>query len=293
MKPDWLKINIKSGKDYKKIENLLQKNSLNTICSSGKCPNRNECWSRGTATFMILGDICSRGCRFCATKSGSPLLPDKFEPENIALSIKSMNLKYCVITSVTRDDLPDQGARHWADVINYCKKINPNTLIEVLIPDFNNEKHLIDTVLSSKPHVVSHNIETVERITADVRSIATYRQSLDVINYISSNKFLAKSGIMVGLGETYEEIIDSLTDLYNNGCKMITIGQYLQPSKDQISVKDYISPLVFDKIKERALEIGFIHVESGPFVRSSYMAENSIDTVKNYLNTYYNINIDE
>lgn len=288
MKPDWLKIKIKTGSDYKIIESLIKESSLNTICSSGKCPNRNECWSRGAATFMILGDICSRGCKFCATDCGVPNPPDILEPDKIAQSIKKLNLSYCVITSVTRDDLPDEGANHWSQVITCSKRINPNTIIEVLIPDFNNKKELIDIILSAKPHVISHNIETVSRITPLVRSKATYQRSLEVIKYISSNNILTKSGLMVGLGESFDEVITSLKDLYANGCKMVTIGQYLQPSQSQVRVEEYISPQTFELIKKAAFEIGFIHCESGPFVRSSYMAENSMSVVKNYLIKNYN-----
>lgn len=276
-KPDWLKIRLETSGDFSETGKIVKEHSLNTICYSGRCPNQNECWSRGTATFMILGDLCTRSCRFCATKTGKPLNPDPLEPFNVAKSISLMGLKHCVITSVTRDDLPDEGASHWGDVIKKCREVNPDTTIEVLIPDFNNRKELLDIIIKSSPDIVSHNIETVERLTPAVRSRARYRRSLDVLNYLSASKIVTKSGFMVGLGEAAYEVISTLKDLYECGCQVVTIGQYLRPSHENLEVAEYVTPGEFEHYKKIALEIGFKHVESGPLVRSSYMADKALD----------------
>ncbi|MFA5848884.1 MAG: lipoyl synthase [Bacteroidales bacterium] len=275
-KPEWLKIKLDTSGGYSEVDKIVKEHALHTICSSGMCPNKTECWSRGTATFMILGDICTRSCRFCATTTGKPLSPNQKEPAELAESVSLMKLKHCVITSVTRDDLPDGGAAHWADVISECLKVNPSTTIEVLIPDFDAREELIDIVLDARPHIVAHNIETVKRLTPSVRSRAKYEVSLKTINYISRKGFIAKSGLMLGLGESEEEVMEALSDLHENGCSVVTIGQYLRPSLNHLPVIEYINPIQFDKYKEFALKTGFTYAESGPLVRSSYMAEKAM-----------------
>lgn len=272
-KPEWLKIKIDTSGGYSEVDKIVKEHALHTICSSGMCPNKTECWSRGTATFMILGDICTRSCRFCATATGKPDSPNYKEPAELAESVSLMKLKHCVITSVTRDDLPDGGAAHWASVITECRKINPSTTIEILIPDFDARQELIDIVLEARPDIVAHNIETVRRLTPSVRSRAKYDVSLRTINYIFQKGFIAKSGLMLGLGESEEEVMETLTDLRKNGCNVVTMGQYLRPSQNHLPVIEYINPKQFDWYKEFALKIGFTHVESGPLVRSSYMAK--------------------
>ena len=274
-KPDWLKIKLHGGENYVKVKQIVEKHHLNTICSSGKCPNMGECWSRGTATFMISGDICTRSCKFCATKTGKPLPLEINEPLKIAQSIQLMELKHCVITSVDRDDLTDKSANHWANTIIEIRKLNPEVIIEVLIPDFDCNESLLDIVLNSKPDIVAHNVETVERLTPDIRTKAKYQTSLDVIRYISDKDFISKSGIMVGIGETEEEVIKTMKDLIDSGCQIFTIGQYLQPTVANIPVKEYITPQQFELYKKLGLEMGFKYVESGPLVRSSYMADKS------------------
>ncbi len=277
-KPDWLKIKLDTSANFSETDKIVKEHNLHTICSSGKCPNKAECWNRGTATFMILGDTCTRACKFCATKTGKPLPPDPTEPRRVAASIKLMKLKHSVITSVTRDDLPDQGATHWAEVIRICKEVNPLVTVEVLIPDFDGKKELIQIVADSKPDIIAHNIETVSRLTPLVRSKASYNTSLQTIQIISETGIKAKSGLMVGLGETEQEVTETLKDLYNHGCRIVTIGQYLQPSKAHLEVEEYIHPEQFEKFKIIALEIGFEYVESAPLVRSSYMAEKAIQS---------------
>ena len=272
-KPSWLKIKLPGGEGYAKVNSIVKSHKLHTICSSGMCPNIGECWGNGTATFMILGDTCTRSCGFCATATGKPLPPDPQEPSNVARSVKLMELKYCVITSVTRDDLPDQGAAHWRDTIIAIKEQNPNTRVEVLIPDFSGRTDLLDIFLESEPHVVGHNLETVERLTPLARTKAKYRTSLNVIEYIAQTGHAAKSGIMLGLGETKEEVLQALDDLVAVGCKYLTIGQYLQPRSGNLKVERYVEPEEFAFYKKAALEKGFQFAESGPLVRSSYHAE--------------------
>jgi lipoic acid synthetase len=279
-KPEWLKIKLATGTGYSEVGKIIKEHSLNTICSSGKCPNQNECWSRGTATFMILGEICTRSCRFCATDTGRPTVIDIEEPFKVAQSVKLLGLKHCVITSVTRDDLPDQGAHHWAEVIKECRAQNPNVTIEVLIPDFSGDEALLDIVIDTKPDIIAHNIETVKRVTPNVRSKADYHTSLKVLNYISKSGIITKSGFMVGLGESENEVFEALDHLYENGCSVVTIGQYLRPTMNHIEVAEYITPNQFEKYKERALSVGFAHAESGPLVRSSYMADRAITANK-------------
>lgn len=271
--PRWMKMQMPKGESYSRVKNLVIQHQLHTICSSGNCPNIGECWNRGTATFMILGDICTRNCKFCGVKTGKPLPPDPEEPRRIAESVKIMQLKHAVITSVDRDDLPDLGAGFWAETINEVKQFNPETKIEVLIPDFQGKAELIQKVIEATPEVISHNMETVERLTPQIRSAAKYRTSLEVIRCISASGIVAKSGIMLGLGETEAEVLQVMDDLLAAGCKVMTIGQYLAPTLEHIQVKEYITPEQFEKYRTIGLEKGFAFVESSPLVRSSYRAE--------------------
>ncbi len=271
--PRWMKMKLPKGENYSKVKNLVNKHELHTICTSGNCPNIGECWNRGTATFMILGEICTRNCKFCGVTTGKPLPPDPGEPKRVAESIRIMQLKHAVITSVDRDDLPDLGAEIWAETINEIKRVNPNTKLEVLIPDFQGKEDLILKVVQAKPEVISHNLETVERLTPEIRSAAKYRRSLEVISIIAKTGLIAKSGIMLGLGETEQEVLQTMDDLLEAGCKVMTIGQYLAPTKAHIPVKEYIKPEQFEKLRTIGLEKGFSFVESSPLVRSSYMAE--------------------
>ena len=275
--PHWMKMKMPKGENYSKVKNLVEKHGLHTICTSGNCPNIGECWSRGTATFMILGDICTRRCKFCAVKSGSPLPPDLKEPERVAESVRVMGVKHCVITSVDRDDLDDQGAEIWARTITEVKRINPGTRLEVLIPDFRGKTELIQQVIDAGPDVISHNLETTERLTPFVRFASKYRRSLDVVRYIAQNFKIAKSGIMLGLGETYEEVLQTMDDLREAGCKVMTIGQYLAPTPQHMPVVEYIEPRMFAEYRKIGLEKGFSFVESAPLVRSSYRAEQHVN----------------
>jgi lipoyl synthase len=275
-KPSWLRIKLPGGEGYRKVKQIVEGHGLHTICSSGNCPNLGECWGAGTATFMILGEICTRSCRFCATRTGKPLPVDRQEPQRLAESVKLMNLKHCVITSVDRDDLEDGGAAIWAETIKTVRKENPGTTIEVLIPDFQGNRDHLQFVLDQKPDIVAHNLETVRRLTPAVRSAANYDRSLKVISWIAESGLTAKSGIMVGLGETYEEIMETLDDLLVAGCKVLTIGQYLQPSIKHLPVEEYIHPDIFTKYREEGLRKGFRIVESNPLVRSSYHAEKHV-----------------
>jgi len=279
-KPDWLKVKFGGGENYKQVKQLIEDNGLHTICTSGKCPNMGECWSRGTATLMILGDICTRSCKFCATRTGKPLPPDPNEPLKLARSVKILKLKHVVITSVDRDDLPDFGASHWAETIRSCRSLNPETTIEVLVPDFQNKEEFLEIVVDAAPDIISHNVETVRRLTPGVRSKADYESSLSVLRYFYSRGLLTKSGIMIGIGETHDEILETIKDLYDAGCRILTIGQYLQPTAAHIPVIEYIHPDSFEFYKNYALEIGYAQVESAPLVRSSYMAEQSFSDLK-------------
>ena len=273
-KPEWLKINLGNNQQFSATGSIVATQQLHTICQSGRCPNLGECWNHGTATFMIGGAICTRSCKFCNTKSGRPLPLDSDEPLKIALSIKKMGLKHAVITSVDRDDLPDYGAGHWAETIRQIKKQNPQTTLEALIPDFNGNPDYLNAVIKTRPEIISHNMETVKRLTPKVRSGAKYEQSLTVLQQISSSQVAAKSGLMLGLGETENEIYELMDDLLNTGCKLLSIGQYLQPSKKHIPVEEYLHPETFNKYKKVAYNKGFEHVESGPLVRSSYHSAN-------------------
>ena len=274
--PGWLKMQRASGETYSMVKHIVVENHLHTICTSGNCPNIGECWNRGTATFMILGDICTRACKFCATKTGRPLSPDPTEPERLAESIKIMRLKHCVITSVDRDDLPDGGATVWAKTIRRIKEINPEITMETLIPDFDANPELIQKIIDARPDVISHNVETVRRLTPVIRTKAKYDTSLNVIKYISEKGKTAKSGFMLGLGESEEEINQTINDLYSSGCKILTIGQYLQPGEGYMAVAEYITPQKFDEYRVIALKLGFSYVESSPLVRSSFHAENHV-----------------
>ena len=277
-KPEWLKISLPQGKEYLNVRDVIARKKLHTICVSGKCPNMSECWGRGTATFMILGEICTRACRFCNVKTGSPQgIIDWDEPDRLSESIKSMNLRHVVLTSVDRDDLPDGGAEFWATTVRRVKEVNPKVTLETLIPDFNGIEELINIVIDSGPNIVSHNMETVRRLTPKVRSRAKYDISLKTIETIAnSGKAKPKSRVMLGLGETEDELFETMDDLINVGCKVLTVGQYLQPTKKHLTVKRYVTPEEFLRYKEVGLEKGFQFVESGPLVRSSYRAERHI-----------------
>ena len=275
-KPDWLKIRLGGNEQFTKTKSIVESHCLHTICTSGKCPNMGECWSRGTATFMIGGEICTRSCRFCNTLTGKPLPLDKKEPMNVAESIRLMHLRHAVITSVDRDDLPDLGAGHWVDTIRAIKELNPETTVEVLIPDFQGRLELVDRVVEAAPEIISHNMETVRRISPTVRSAAKYDVSLSVLGRIAEQGVVAKTGIMVGLGETPEEVCELMDDVLAEGVSILTIGQYLQPSRKNIPVTEYITPAQFDAYKEIGLEKGFRMVESAPLVRSSYHAEKHV-----------------
>ena len=278
-KPDWLKIRLRSDETSAEVERIVEGHSLHTICSSGMCPNKAECWSRRTATFMIMGDICTRSCRFCATRTGRPLPLDEQEPDNVARSVKLMHLKHVVVTSVTRDDLPDAGARHWARTVEAIRRENPDTTIELLISDMDARAESIDIVLASKPDIVGHNIETVERLTPEVRSRAKYATSLAALRHIARSGTIAKSGLMVGLGESDEEVLSALEDLHKAGVRIVTIGQYLQPTKEHHPVAAYITPEKFEWYRLKALEMGFSYCASAPMVRSSYLADAALEAV--------------
>jgi lipoyl synthase len=275
-KPDWLKIKVPKGKEYIGVRDVIDNNKLHTICTSGQCPNKEDCWGRGTATFMILGNICTRSCKFCSVPTGRPLPADWAEPERIAESIKKMNLKHAVITSVDRDDMEDGGAAIWAATIRAVKEMNPATTIETLVPDFRGRKELLQIVIDAHPEVISHNVETVRRLTPQVRSAAIYARSLEVVGWVADSGIRSKSGIMLGLGETEEEIIQVMDDLRNVGCEVMTIGQYLQPTLKHLPVLEYVHPEQFEKYRKIGYEKGFRHVESGPLVRSSYRAEKHV-----------------
>ena len=272
MKPKWLKIDLTSKKSTGETAGILAKHHMNTICTSGLCPNRSECWMARTATLMIGGDICTRKCRFCNTLSGRPRLLNPDEPRRVAESVKALKLRYAVITSVDRDDLPDYGAAHWIKTIEEIRRLNPDTKIELLIPDFMGKADLIRQVMATHPHVAGHNMETVRRLTPSVRSVARYERSLEVLREIANCGITAKTGFMLGLGETHDEILETMDDILATGCQRLTLGQYLQPTVEHLPVKAYIIPEMFAEYKRIALEKGFKHVVSGPLVRSSYHA---------------------
>ena len=276
-KPDWIRVKLPTGKKYTELRGLVDNYKLNTICTSGSCPNMGECWAEGTATFMILGNICTRSCGFCGVQTGRPSAVDWAEPEKVANSIKIMNIKHAVITSVDRDDLKDMGSIIWAETVNAVRRISPQTTMETLIPDFQGNTRNIDRIVQVAPEVVSHNIETVRRLTRKVRVQAKYDTSLEVLRYLKEEGIQrTKSGIMLGLGEREEEVMEALHDLRKVNVDVVTIGQYLQPSKKHLPVQQFITPDVFKKLEVFALDLGFRHVESGPLVRSSYKAHKHI-----------------
>lgn len=275
-KPDWLKIKVPKGKEYVGVKEIVEKNKLHTICTSGHCPNLHECWGNGTATLMILGDICTRSCKFCNVKTGKPLPADYEEPGRVAESVKLLKLKHVVLTSVDRDDMDDLGAGIWASTIKEVKRVNPHTTIETLTPDFDGREDLIKIVADAKPEIISHNLETVRRLTPQTRSRAKYDVSLKTLKTIADLGVVAKSGIMVGIGEKPEEVYELMDDLLAVGVTVLTIGQYLQPTKKHLEVVEYVTPGQFKEYERVGLEKGFKFVESGPLVRSSYHAEKHV-----------------
>jgi lipoic acid synthetase len=272
-KPGWLKVKLPIGEEYRNVRNLVDQHKLHTICESGNCPNMGECWGAGTATFMILGNICTRSCGFCAVATGRPLAVDLEEPVRVAESVRMMKVKHCVITSVDRDDLKDGGAMIWVETIREVRKISPGTTMETLIGDFAGNKENLQMVINEKPEVISHNLETVRRLTKQVRVQAKYDRSLEVLKRISESGTRTKSGIMLGLGESEDEILQSMEDLLRNGVQILTLGQYLQPTVKHLPVAEFVHPDRFKKYKDIGLQMGFRYVESGPLVRSSYHAE--------------------
>lgn len=275
-KPDWLKIKLPRGFKASQVLGCLNGRHLHTICSSGMCPNKGECWSNGTATFMIGGEICTRNCKFCNVKSGKPEALNPHEIDDIVKSVKELQLRHVVITSVDRDDLPDFGSEHWTRMASALKTECPGVTMELLVPDFRGKTELLNPIIDQHPEVISHNLETVRRLTPSVRSVADYDTSLKVLNYIADRGIRAKSGIMLGLGETRDEILETMDDLLAAGCEVMTIGQYLQPSRQHYQVREYIHPDIFEEYGMIGKEKGFKHIESHPMVRSSYHAERHI-----------------
>ncbi|MEL0261972.1 MAG: lipoyl synthase [Flavobacteriaceae bacterium] len=277
-KPEWIRVKLPTGKKYTELRGLVDKYKLHTICTSGSCPNMGECWGEGTATFMILGNICTRSCGFCGVKTGRPDTVDWEEPEKVARSIKLMGIKHAVITSVDRDDLKDMGSILWAETILAIRRLNPNTTLETLIPDFQGNTTNIDRIIAVAPEVVSHNLETVRRLTRQVRIQAKYDQSLGVLHYLKEQGIRrTKSGLMLGLGETEDEVFESLHDLRKAAVDIVTLGQYLQPTKKHLPVERFVTPEEFARYEAFAKDLGFRHVESGPLVRSSYKAHKHIE----------------
>ena len=273
-KPQWIRVKLPTGKKYTELRNVVDRYNLHTICTSGSCPNMGECWGEGTATFMILGNICTRSCGFCGVKTGRPDSLDWEEPEKVARSIKLMGIKHAVLTSVDRDDLKDMGSIIWAETVRAVRRMNPQTTMETLIPDFQGVERNLNRLLQAAPEIISHNMETVRRLTREVRIQAKYDRSLQVLKFLKENGAnRTKSGIMLGLGETEVEVIETLHDLKEAKVDIVTIGQYLQPTKQHLPVKKFITPEQFNKYKEIGMEIGFRHVESGALVRSSYRAQ--------------------
>lgn len=275
-KPEWLRVKLPIGESYRNVRNLVDTHKLHTICESGNCPNMGECWGAGTATFMILGNICTRSCGFCAVATGRPEAVDWDEPQRVAEAIYLMKVKHAVITSVDRDELPDGGSTIWNNTIRAVKNLNPHTTLETLIPDFKGKKDDILRIIEAAPEVVSHNIETVERLTRQVRIQAKYWRSMEVIRTLREGGMRTKSGIMLGLGESREEVIQTITDLRDNGCDVITIGQYLQPTAKHLRVQRFVHPDEFEEYRQIGYELGLDYVESGPLVRSSYHSERHV-----------------
>jgi len=276
--PKWMKMRsrLPADEQFRKTRDIVALNHLHTICSSGNCPNIGECWSAGTATFLILGDICTRNCKFCGVSSGKPAPPDRDEPLRLAETILKMHLKHAVITSVDRDDLPDGGAGFWADTIRTIKRVNPHITMETLIPDFDGEPSRIQQIINEQPDVISHNLETVRRLTPQIRSRAKYETSLSVLHQIAQSGIVAKSGLMLGLGEEIFEVEEAMDDLIQTGCSVLTLGQYMQPTRDHMPVSRWIKPELFEELRQTAFSKGFVHVESDPLVRSSYHAEKHV-----------------
>ncbi len=272
-KPDWLRVKLPTGKEYAQVRKLVSEHKLHTICESGNCPNMGECWGAGTATFMILGNICTRSCGFCAVATGRPLVADVNEPKRVAESVRLMNVKHCVITSVDRDDLKDGGSIIWKATIDEVRKQSPSTTMETLIPDFQGKWENLQRIIEAKPEIVSHNMETVRRLTKQVRIQAKYDRSLEVLKRLKQAGIKTKSGVMLGLGELESEVIETMDDLRSVGVDILTLGQYLQPTTKHLPVFEYIKPEIFANLKQIGLEKGFRFVESGPLVRSSYHAE--------------------
>lgn len=272
-KPKWLRVKLPIGEDYKKVREIVSEHKLHTICESGNCPNMGECWGEGTATFMILGNICTRSCGFCAVSTGKPLAVDPFEPGRVAQSVKLMGVKHAVITSVDRDDLPDEGADIWAQTVRAIRNQSPTTTLETLIPDFAGNWASVDAIIDVAPEIVSHNLETVRRLTKQVRIQAKYDRSLEVLRRLKKGGMRTKSGVMLGLGETEEEVLETMDDLRSVNVDVLTLGQYLQPTPKHLPVAGFITPEKFQEYKEIALQKGFKYCESGPLVRSSYHAE--------------------
>lgn len=272
-KPKWLRVKLPTGENYKKVRKLVDEHKLHTICESGNCPNMGECWGEGTATFMILGNICTRSCGFCAVKTGRPDEVDEFEPGRVANSVKTMGVKHAVITSVDRDDLKDGGANIWAQTVRAIRKQSPGTTLETLIPDFAGKWENLQIVIDVAPEIVSHNLETVRRLTKEVRIQAKYDRSLEVLNRLKKGGMRTKSGIMLGLGETHEEVLETMEDLRSVNVDIITLGQYLQPTVKHLPIAEFVTPERFKEYEEIGLKMGFRYVESGPLVRSSYHAE--------------------
>lgn len=272
-KPSWLRVKLPTGENYKKVRGLVDEHNLHTICESGNCPNMGECWGEGTATFMILGNICTRSCGFCAVKTGKPNLTDVLEPKKVAKSVKLMNIKHAVITSVDRDDLPDGGSEIWAETVREIRLISPNTTLETLIPDFAGKWENLQNIINVAPEIISHNLETVRRLTKEVRIQAKYDRSLELLFRLQKAGMKTKSGIMLGLGETHDEVIETMEDLRSVGVSIMTLGQYLQPTPKHLPVAEFVEPSKFEEYKATGLSMGFRYVESGPLVRSSYHAE--------------------
>ena len=272
-KPSWLKVKLPTGESYKKVRNLVSEHKLHTICESGNCPNMGECWGAGTATFMILGNVCTRSCDFCAVSTGKPEEVDVFEPARVANSVKLMNVKHAVITSVDRDDLQDGGADMWVKTVSAIRRKSPDTTLETLIPDFAGKWENLQRIIEVAPEIVSHNIDTVRRLTKKIRIQAKYNRSLELLLRLKKGGMKTKSGLMLGLGETEEEVIETMQDLRSVEVDILTLGQYLQPTPKHAEVKDFITPEKFDEFQKLGLEMGFRFVESGPLVRSSYHAE--------------------
>lgn len=283
-RPDWLKVRIRADESFARVSGLINDLSLHTVCQEARCPNIFECWGEGTATFMIFGDICTRHCGFCAVGKGKPAALDPDEPRHVGEAVKKLGVRHAVITSVNRDDLPDGGALHFAATIEWVRRLNPATRIEVLIPDFCGNEQSLDTVLRARPHVLNHNTETVPRLYKRVRPDANFRQSMDLLSRAHARKaeypLLTKSGLMVGLGETTDELIETFREIRNTGCDILTVGQYLSPTPRHIPIEKYYTPDQFARLKAEALAMGFRYVESGPLVRSSYHAGRHTDSAE-------------